>query len=38
MEKNIEIGELVECEKYNSLKNEKRHIMDTIKMIDYQPE
>ncbi|MCP4372295.1 MAG: hypothetical protein GY797_29950, partial [Deltaproteobacteria bacterium] len=38
IEKNIEIGELPECEKYSSLMNEKKHIVDTIKMIDYRVE
>jgi predicted nuclease with TOPRIM domain len=38
IEKNIEIGELPECEKYSSLMNEKKHIVDTIKMIDYRAE
>ena len=38
IEKSIEIGELPECEKYSSLMNEKKHIVDTIKMIDYRAE
>lgn len=38
IEKNIEIGKLPECEKYSSLMNEKKHIVDTIKMIDYRAE
>ena len=38
IEKNIEMGELPECEKYSSLTNEKKHIVDTIKMIAYRAE
>jgi hypothetical protein len=38
IEKSIEIGELPESERYSSLMNEKKHIVDTIKMIDYRAE
>ncbi len=38
IEKSIEIGELPESEKYSSLMNENKHIVDTIKMIDYRAE
>ncbi len=38
VDKNIAIGELPESEKYSSLLNEKKHIMDTIKMIAYRAE
>ncbi len=37
-DKHITIAELPESEKYSSLTNEKKHIMDTIKMIAYRAE
>lgn len=36
--KHIQIGELSESEKFSSLAQEKKHIMDTIKMIAYRAE
>ncbi|MFH1776474.1 MAG: putative transposase [Candidatus Omnitrophota bacterium] len=38
LDKHIQISELPESEKYSSLTTEKKHIMDTIKMIAYRAE